>query len=174
MAILAVVSCHVVWPIPWSASITISPLDVHHFFPLSGFLITWRLIQYIDRSGHIDWADFYRRRVFRILPAAFVYLFVIAVIGLDHLIPLTRLELAGAALFFRNYLCADIRILGTRFHFWSLSVEEHFLSAVAAAARARGFSPCAISRAAVDRRSRSLARARQWIPVGLSRASIRF
>jgi peptidoglycan/LPS O-acetylase OafA/YrhL len=122
-------------------------MGVHLFFALSGFLITWCLIREYQRRGRIDWADFYMRRVFRILPAAFVYLAVIAVAGLGfHLIPVTRLQLAGSALFFRNYLAPTSESWYT-IHFWSLSVEEHFyllwplLLCVAGFRRARFLAP---------------------------------
>jgi peptidoglycan/LPS O-acetylase OafA/YrhL len=102
------------------------PMGVHLFFALSGFLITWRLVQEHQRFRKIDWSDFYIRRVFRILPAALVYLAAIAIAGFGfHLIPLTGLQLAGSAFFFRNYLAPTSASWYT-IHFWSLSVEEHF------------------------------------------------
>jgi peptidoglycan/LPS O-acetylase OafA/YrhL len=127
IAILAVICSHAKWPIPWVARLAqYGPMGVHLFFALSGFLITWRLIEEYQRRGRIDWRDFYIRRAFRILPAAFVCLAVIAILGFGfHLIPLTGLQLAGSALFFRNYLAPTSESWYT-IHFWSLSVEEHF------------------------------------------------
>jgi peptidoglycan/LPS O-acetylase OafA/YrhL len=55
-----------------------------------------------------------------------VCLAAIGILGLGfHLIPLTGLQLAGSALFFRNYLAPTSESWYT-IHFWSLSVEEHF------------------------------------------------
>lgn len=127
IAILAVISSHVRWPVPWVARIAqYGPMGVHLFFALSGFLITWRLIEEHDRTGKVDFANFYRRRAFRILPAAFAYLLAISILGFAlHRVPLTRLEVAGSALFFRNYLSPASESWYT-IHFWSLSVEEHF------------------------------------------------
>src|SRR5580693_5785113 len=78
IAIVAVICSHARWPYPGLARVAqYGPMGVHLFFALSGFLITWCLIQEHQRRGRIDWADFYLRRVFRILPAAFAYLAVI-------------------------------------------------------------------------------------------------
>jgi peptidoglycan/LPS O-acetylase OafA/YrhL len=148
VAILAVICSHIQWPFPGMARIAqYGPMGVHLFFALSGFLITWWLIQEHTRFGKIDWRDFYIRRAFRILPAAFVYLAAISVVGFGfHLIPLTGLQLAGSALFFRNYLAPTSESWYT-IHFWSLSVEEHFyllwplLLAVAGFRRARFVAP---------------------------------
>ncbi|MGA3185829.1 MAG: acyltransferase [Bryobacteraceae bacterium] len=128
IAILAVLCSHTRWPIPWVVRISqYGAMGVHLFFALSGFLITWWLIQENARFGKIDWTDFYVRRVFRILPGAFVYLSVIAVAGFAfHLIPISGLQLAGSAFFFRNYLVAPTPEPWYTEHFWSLSVEEHF------------------------------------------------
>ncbi len=102
-------------------------MGVHLFFALSGFLITWWIIQEHQRFGRNDWADFYIRRAFRILPAAFVYLFAIAAAGFGfHRIPLGGLQLWGSVFFFRNYLAAPTPEPWYTLHFWSLSVEEHF------------------------------------------------
>ena len=128
VAILAVIASHTRWPIPAIVRISqYGAMGVHLFFALSGFLITWWLIQEHERFGRIDWKDFYLRRAFRILPAAFVYLAVIAVASfVFHWIPLGGLQLAGSAFFFRNYLAAPVPQPWYTLHFWSLAVEEHF------------------------------------------------
>jgi peptidoglycan/LPS O-acetylase OafA/YrhL len=46
------------------------------FFSISGFLITTLLLRELSARGAISIRDFYRRRVFRILPAAFTCLAV--------------------------------------------------------------------------------------------------
>ncbi len=123
-------------------------MGVHLFFALSGFLITWWLIREHSRTGRVDWADFYIRRAFRILPAAFVYLSVIALLGFGlHLIPLGRLQFAGSVFFFRNYLPSPVPEPWYTEHFWSLSLEEHFyllwplLLAIAGFRKARYLAP---------------------------------
>ncbi len=87
-------------------------LGVAVFFAISGYLITTLLLRDQNLRG------FYIRRVFRILPPAYLYLIVVAIAQ-----PLQHGELASAAFFYSNYW-AD-RSWYTS-HFWSLSVEEHF------------------------------------------------
>ena len=82
------------------------------FFTISGYLITTLLLEDQNLRG------FYIRRVFRILPPAYLYLIVVALAE-----PLRSGELASAAFFYSNYW-AD-RSWYTA-HFWSLSMEEHF------------------------------------------------
>ncbi len=87
-------------------------LGVGVFFAISGYLITTLLLEDQNLRG------FYIRRVFRILPPAYLYLIVVAIAE-----PLRHGELASAAFFYSNYW-AD-RSWYTA-HFWSLSMEEHF------------------------------------------------
>ena len=95
------------------------------FFSLSGFLITYLLLQEKKRTNNINIAFFYLRRIFRIWPLYYVYL----IIGIS-------------ILFWQNYnfdatviyyflLTANIPfILGCGLphvsHLWSVSVEEQF------------------------------------------------
>lgn len=128
IAILAVVSSHIRWPLPDMVRIgQYGAMGVHLFFALSGFLITTRLIEEWQRQGRIDWPNFYIRRAFRILPPAFLYLAAIAVLGLGlHSIPTSGSQLAASAFFYRNYLTATSPEPWYTLHFWSLAVEEHF------------------------------------------------
>jgi peptidoglycan/LPS O-acetylase OafA/YrhL len=98
-------------------------LGVAIFFGLSGLLITTRLLEEWDARGAPLLRPFYIRRVFRILPAAYLYLLVIAILGARGLFPFEWQGLAGAALFVTNY--NDYRAMPVGF-FWSLAIEEHF------------------------------------------------
>jgi len=89
------------------------------FFAISGYLITTLLLEERERSGRISLRAFYLRRVFRILPAAYLYLFSLLVFGM----PVEPGELPSAAFFFSNYWPAHSWYTQ---HFWSLSMEEHF------------------------------------------------
>ena len=91
------------------------------FFALSGLLITKLLLEEFDRTGRISLKSFYIRRAFRILPPATFYILTLAALGLL----VSRTELAGSLLFFRNYVPDSLGGLYTT-HFWSLAVEEHF------------------------------------------------
>jgi peptidoglycan/LPS O-acetylase OafA/YrhL len=116
IAILLVVACHAgpivtnshrLW---WRFTI-----GVDLFFAISGLLITSTLL-YDDRLD-----TFYIRRAFRILPAALLYLAVVAAFrGYSG-----RIELISCLSFWRNYLPQSQDWVLTT-HFWSLSVEEQF------------------------------------------------
>lgn len=94
-------------------------LGVALFFAISGHLITTLLLEEREQRGEISLRAFYTRRVFRILPPAYMYLATLIALRL----PLERGEFASAALFFSNYW--PDRSWYTQ-HFWSLSMEEHF------------------------------------------------
>ena len=57
-----------------------APYGVRIFFIISGFLITTLLIQERQRTGSIDLKQFYIRRAYRILPAAYFYLIVVTIL----------------------------------------------------------------------------------------------
>lgn len=123
-------------------------LGVHVFFAISGFLITYRLLEEARKDGFIDLRRFYIRRAFRILPAAFLYLSAVAILGLAAgLIPMDWRQLSAAAFFYRNYYTGDATLTWYTGHYWSLSVEEHFyllwpgLLAIAGIARGRWLAP---------------------------------
>ena len=95
-------------------------LGVLIFFAISGYIITTRL--YVESpDGAISLRTFYAKRCFRILPAMWTYLLVVAALGALHVIQLQRADLL-APLFLTNYFPGS-SYLG---HFWSLSIEEHF------------------------------------------------
>ena len=92
---------------------------VHVFFVLSGYLITRLLQQEHEREGQIDLVAFYRRRCFRIFPAAFTYILLIALF-----VPASRPGLLYAATYTVSYHVSTTPIMF--WHLWSLSVEEQF------------------------------------------------
>jgi peptidoglycan/LPS O-acetylase OafA/YrhL len=100
-------------------------LGVALFFAISGYLITTLLLEEGERRGGVSLRGFYVRRAFRILPAAYLYLIVLAIAGGYGWLgeSLRRGELASAAFFYSNYW--PERSWYTA-HFWSLSMEEHF------------------------------------------------
>jgi len=112
--------------VPIWASVVLenSGFGVFVFFVISGFLITSLLIQERSKSGTISIKNFYIRRAFRIWPAFYVLIAVVALLGLTHRIPLRLGELLAAALYFWNYYPAGATwYLG---HTWSLAIEEQF------------------------------------------------
>lgn len=115
ISILLVMATHMLplGPKVWQLNDTTGPLGMSLFFPLSGFLITTTLIK------HGQVMDFFIRRLFRILPLAFLYLLaVLPFVAADGAAWLAH------ATFTVNYLpdCFDPLTL----HFWSLCVEIHF------------------------------------------------
>lgn len=97
------------------------------FFGLSGFLICSRLLDEWDRTGRISLLGFYRRRIFRILPPFWAYLFAVGILWAAGYIREAPLPFVSAFVFLRNYVPPSMdqheHYVG---HSWSLSVEEHF------------------------------------------------
>lgn len=94
-------------------------LGVRVFFVISGYLITGLLLREREHTGHLDLLEFYRRRAYRIFPAAYLYMLVMAVL---HWRSLTLSQLLVAFTYLSSYFHSPW-ILG---HLWSLSVEEQF------------------------------------------------
>ena len=94
-------------------------LGVRIFFCISGFLITSLLMTERRTSGRIDFGAFYLRRAFRILPAYWAFLFLVAASGRFRC---TTIDLGRALSFVTDYL----PVSWCYGHTWSLSVEEQF------------------------------------------------
>lgn len=96
------------------------------FFTLSGFLITYLLLQEKEEFGNINIKQFYLRRILRIWPLYFFYLSmsIIALLVYDK-------ALLNSNIAYYIIMLANVPlILGTHLpvvhHFWSLAVEEQF------------------------------------------------
>jgi peptidoglycan/LPS O-acetylase OafA/YrhL len=99
-------------------------VGVDIFFALSGYLITTLLLTEKAATGRIGLSAFYRRRLFRIVPAMFVYLSTLAILKAVNVLPGGSVaELVSAQLFVRNYFQDGSWYTG---HFWTLAVEEHY------------------------------------------------
>lgn len=113
-------------------------VGVDAFFVISGFLITSLLIAEIEQTGRLDLADFWSRRLRRLLPAATVVLLVSLYLAL-RFIPETEWintakQVLGSALYVQNwvlvtqsvdYLARESSATVVQ-HYWSLSIEEQF------------------------------------------------
>ncbi|MCC9144283.1 MULTISPECIES: acyltransferase family protein [unclassified Arthrobacter] len=113
-------------------------IGVDIFFVISGFLITGLLLREYEKTGSISFANFYRRRIKRILPASTLAIAVtlacsFLIFGQGRFME-TLKDGAAAALFSANW---RFSATGTNYfrangpvsplqHFWSLSVEEQF------------------------------------------------
>ncbi len=100
-------------------SVVLSAFGVQVFFVLSGYLITTLLQKEHGRDGRIDLIAFYRRRSFRIFPAAFTYILLIALLA-----PESRSGLFYALTYTVSYHYLSVPLIFQ--HLWSLSVEEQF------------------------------------------------
>ena len=130
VAILSVMLYHAFAQLPgWLSGVAeqYGANGVDLFFSLSGFLITSKLCSEEDDTGSISLKGFYVRRVFRLQPAALVYLSVIAVAGLVQWIPVSWSSICAAAVGMYSFTPGryDYAHWFTN-HFWSLSAEEHF------------------------------------------------
>jgi peptidoglycan/LPS O-acetylase OafA/YrhL len=98
---------------------------VNLFFVLSGFLITGILLDSVSKPNY--YSRFYWRRALRILPAYYLLLLILVVVG--HISLLQRpVSLAFVGLSF-VYLSNVTPLLGVPMQYgplWSLAVEEHF------------------------------------------------
>jgi peptidoglycan/LPS O-acetylase OafA/YrhL len=140
-AVLLVVASH--FGLPYTQN---GFIGVDIFFVLSGFLITRSMVrEYLSnraaskRQGWISFVSFYSRRARKIIPSAFIVIFVILI--LDTVNPRIfgdRLDIAGdatwALLFLANlnFMNQSVTYFGVPstqspfLHYWSLSVEEQF------------------------------------------------
>ncbi|WP_317230107.1 acyltransferase family protein [Clavibacter sp. MX14-G9D] len=132
LAVIAVILDHLLaWP---SGGF----LGVDVFFVISGFIITSLLLRQHDKLGRISFAEFYRKRVKRILPASTAVLLV--TVGASWMVFLSGRASAiawdsVAAFFFvanwrfaatdTDYWAADSAVSPVQ-HYWSLGVEEQF------------------------------------------------
>jgi peptidoglycan/LPS O-acetylase OafA/YrhL len=100
-------------------------LGVRFFFSLSGFLITWLMLDEESR-GQVRLKNFYIRRSIRIWPVYFTYVAVMLALQLFHVRSQTPDAWRGVLTFTRNFHdMSPADDWGTN-HLWSLSIEEQF------------------------------------------------
>jgi len=98
------------------------------FFVISGFLITYLLIQEKNKTSTVDIPKFYLRRILRIWPIYYGYiLFAIVVL----LILGRQGEIINGRLWYYLFFTANIPFITASgiwpiVHFWSIGVEEQF------------------------------------------------
>ncbi|HZL25292.1 MAG TPA: acyltransferase [Acidobacteriaceae bacterium] len=132
LAILAVMVAHdPPWTIAGYSTANIQArggYGVNLFFAISGILITTRILQEERLKGFFDIRQFYIRRIFRIQPAAMVYLAAIAALMIVHVIHDRWYYWTAAMFMFENFVWhpAVAPVAFFEGHFWTLAVEEHF------------------------------------------------
>ncbi|AUI52700.1 hypothetical protein AC20117_19785 [Arthrobacter crystallopoietes] len=132
LAVSLVVTYHL-----WPEQLTGGYVGVDVFFVISGFLITSHLIRKPPLTGR-EMAQFYGRRIRRLLPASFAVLAATAVATRLVAAPTQwegiAKEIIASALYVQNWVLASSSVdymaegidpTPTQ-HFWSLAVEEQF------------------------------------------------
>lgn len=111
-------------------------LGVDAFFVISGWLITWKLLDEKNRHGSIALRRFWTARARRLMPASVCVLIAVGVAwplaGID--VPTLRADIVWAALWSSNWgtirgggdYWARFGELSPITHFWSLAIEEQF------------------------------------------------
>lgn len=108
-------------------------LGVDIFFVLSGFLITSILIKEQSLFGQINLKNFFLRRIFRLVPAFWAFLFILYFFG-NFLLPSAQAgviydnnNFGFSFLYLMNWHRAyGDGITGNLNHTWSLAIEEQF------------------------------------------------
>ena len=97
------------------------------FFVISGFLITWLLLEEYDKTSRISLGSFYFRRTFRIFPAFYVF-WAVTVVGL--LVKHSHIlwgQVIAAFFYVGNYYQGLNHYPENGLsHVWSLGVEEQY------------------------------------------------
>jgi peptidoglycan/LPS O-acetylase OafA/YrhL len=93
------------------------------FFIISGFLITGILLKELVRRDTINLPRFYFKRTFRIFPAYYAYLIILATAALFGITEFKPGDLLHAFTYTSNYNVEPAWHVG---HTWSLATEEQF------------------------------------------------
>lgn len=112
-------------------------LGVDLFFVISGFIITARLLDEHGRTGRIDLPGFYRRRLWRLMPAVLVLVllaFPITAVFAPDALPRLASDAPAALVYLSNVwqlwsVQSYFETMGrdpVLRHLWSLSVEQHY------------------------------------------------
>jgi peptidoglycan/LPS O-acetylase OafA/YrhL len=116
---------HLYWNVFYFAIFN-GELGVLIFFVLSGFLITTLCIKEKVVTKDISLRNFYIRRFLRIVPVAYLFLFVLIILKIIFKLDVPYVGILAAALYLTDF---SSYFRGRDFqtgHFWSLSVEEQF------------------------------------------------
>ena len=133
LAVLPVLIFHA-----WPSLLPGGFVGVDVFFVISGYLISGILFRQLQRTGRIDFSDFYAKRIRRIIPNLLCVLLFTASVGWFFMTAQEYYELGkqiySSAFFYQNFRL--LKELGDYFaadasqqpllHLWSLAIEEQF------------------------------------------------
>jgi peptidoglycan/LPS O-acetylase OafA/YrhL len=137
-AALAVVFTHInnrldYFSLPKGQLLDLASYGVTIFFTLSGFLITFLLLKELEKTGTIDIKKFYMRRILRIWPLYYVYLFIVIFLtGFSNIQWPILFYLLIVPNFKNSFVGVINTVVGSKVmvlligHYWSLGVEEQF------------------------------------------------
>jgi peptidoglycan/LPS O-acetylase OafA/YrhL len=116
--------------VPWICGFaSAGAFGVDLFFALSAFLITGLLLREKSLRGHVDVKSFYIRRILRIWPLYFLFIFgAVALAHWDRAQRLSWPYVAGYLLLAGNWVYAlkGVPIGSVAIPLWSISIEEQF------------------------------------------------
>lgn len=122
ISILIVIYRHTFWLQLKSDSFLNGDFGVTIFFVISGFLITSLLLKEKVIKNTISLKRFFIRRALRILPLAYLYLFVMLILNAFGLVTIPVSDYLSGFFYFNNWYTQTSYIN----HYWSLSIEEQF------------------------------------------------
>ncbi len=135
VAVLAVVLFHAALVVPsFQHFFQNGFLGVDIFFVLSGFLITSIMLKEFDKTGDINFKNFYARRFLRLMPAYWLHLGVLFLFSYQLFTKAAADQLHSngnflyAFLYLTNWHRAlnGSEVTGLLSHTWSLAIEEQF------------------------------------------------
>jgi peptidoglycan/LPS O-acetylase OafA/YrhL len=103
----------------------LSGFGVSIFFTLSGFLITFLLLNE-KQTKEISVKNFYMRRILRIWPVYYLYIFLVIVSLLLFGLNFSLEQLMYYFLLAANFTFFSGQAVSFLYHYWSLGVEEQF------------------------------------------------
>ncbi|MDP9080930.1 MAG: acyltransferase [Bacteroidota bacterium] len=124
IAIIIVLLGHMLIGKPWVDYFP-GGIGVDIFFVISGFLITTLLLKEKINNGKVSFKKFYVRRILRIFPVAYLYLFCLLILNYVFDLHTTLRMFLTAGLYLGNFPIQRGSNWQTA-HFWSLAVEEQF------------------------------------------------
>jgi len=126
LAIIFVILSHIAFNFSnkFFLKLELGSFGVNIFFVISGFLITSLLLKEQVTKGSVSFRSFYIRRALRILPVAYLFIFVLIILNYLYKLNLSSIDFLRTAFFCENFVGHPKFVPNG--HFWSLSTEEQF------------------------------------------------